>query len=133
MNLQLMVRMPCLFREQGVPLGIGPTSWDPDGIYNFLAVFYLALSTIPAVAPRNFFGNCACKAQRAFVKGQCVICVGTMELADATTNELAVRSGHVEGVSVSTGLVAGHAYPVLGFSSAYGRFSKLWYCFGSLV
>ena len=38
--------------------------------------------------------------------------MGTTEIADATTNELAVRSGHVEGVSVSTGLVAGHAYPV---------------------
>ena len=43
-----------------------------------------------------------------------MVCVGTTEIADATTNELAVRSGHVEGVSVSTGLVAGHAYPVPG-------------------
>ena len=52
-------------------------------------------------------------AQQGFAKGQCVICIGTTELPDAMTNELALRSGYSEGVSSSTGLVAGHAYPVL--------------------
>ncbi|OLQ10354.1 Calpain-7 [Symbiodinium microadriaticum] len=60
-------------------------------------------------------------AQKGFANGQCVVCVGTTEIADATTNELAVRSGHVEGVSVSTGLVAGHAYPVLRCCTVQGR------------
>ncbi|CAE7301350.1 Capn7 [Symbiodinium pilosum] len=60
-------------------------------------------------------------AQRGFREGHCVVCLGTTELADATTNELAVRSGHVEGVSVSTGLVAGHAYPVLRCCTEQGR------------
>ena len=52
-------------------------------------------------------------AQQGFCDGHCVICVGTTELPDATTSELALRSGYSEGVSSSTGLVAGHAYPVL--------------------
>lgn len=52
-------------------------------------------------------------AQQGFQKGQCILCVGTTELPDATTCELALRSGYSEGVSSSTGLVAGHAYPVL--------------------
>ncbi|CAE7291359.1 CAPN7 [Symbiodinium sp. CCMP2592] len=60
-------------------------------------------------------------AQQGFGNGKCVVCVGTTDIADATTNELAVRSGHVEGVSVSTGLVAGHAYPVLRCCTVQGR------------
>lgn len=52
-------------------------------------------------------------AQQGFRDGHCVLCVGTTELPDATTSELALRSGYSEGVSSSTGLVAGHAYPVL--------------------
>jgi len=45
--------------------------------------------------------------------GRCVVCVGTSELADAVPDAEARRRGHIEGVSVSTGLVARHAYPVL--------------------
>jgi len=48
-----------------------------------------------------------------YVRGHCVVCVGTTELMDAVQHEEAQLHGYTEGVSVSTGLVANHAYPVL--------------------
>lgn len=53
-------------------------------------------------------------AESGFREGRCIVCVGTSELSDAAPDAEARRLGHVEGVSVSTGLVARHAYPVLG-------------------
>ena len=60
-------------------------------------------------------------AQRGFASGHCILCVGTTELQDATSNERALQSGYSEGVSSSTGLVAGHAYPVLNSFSEEGH------------
>lgn len=45
--------------------------------------------------------------------GQLVACLGTSELADAAPDDEARRLGHIEGVSISTGLVSRHAYPIL--------------------
>lgn len=59
-------------------------------------------------------------AQQGFWQGKCVLCVGTTELPDATSSQLALQSGYSEGVSSSTGLVAGHAYPVLQCCSEDG-------------
>mmetsp|Transcript_112711 Transcript_112711/g.283423 ORF Transcript_112711/g.283423 Transcript_112711/m.283423 type:complete len:956 (-) Transcript_112711:89-2956(-) len=53
------------------------------------------------------------EAAEGFHAGWCVVCVGTSELADAAPDAEARRLGHIEGVSVSTGLVSRHAYPVL--------------------
>lgn len=53
------------------------------------------------------------EAAEGYGAGRCVLCVGTSELADAVPDAEARKLGHIEGVSVSTGLVARHAYPVL--------------------
>lgn len=60
------------------------------------------------------------EASQGFEAGFCVVCVGTSELADAAESHEARQLGHIEGVSVSTGLVAHHAYPVLDCRS-FGR------------
>jgi len=45
--------------------------------------------------------------------GHCIVCLGTSQLADAAQDAEAQQMGHIEGVSVSSELVAHHAYPVL--------------------
>lgn len=53
------------------------------------------------------------EAAEGYKAGRCVVCVGTSELSDAAPDAEAKRLGHIEGVSISTGLVSRHAYPVL--------------------
>lgn len=53
------------------------------------------------------------EAYEGYHSGRCVVCVGTSELVDAAPDAEARRLGHIEGVSVTTGLVSRHAYPVL--------------------
>jgi hypothetical protein len=53
------------------------------------------------------------EASEGYRRGSCVVCVGTSELSNTAPDAEARRLGHIEGVSVTTGLVARHAYPVL--------------------
>lgn len=87
-----------------------PLNGDSDAAQGSSAV---AGEAISAGGRRAGWDEVFAEAADGYHTGRCVVCVGTSELADAVPNGEARRLGHIEGVSVSTGLVSRHAYPVL--------------------
>lgn len=110
------------------------SSYDMQGSNPGTDVFHLT-GWMPETIPLNSNGDTICgagdlsqslvhsgrtgwddifaEACEGYHRGRCVVCVGTSELEDAAPDAEARRLGHIEGVSVSTGLVSRHAYPVL--------------------
>lgn len=78
------------------------TGWIPENLDT------AALRTDAGISNAVF--EAACQGLRG---GLCVVCLGTSGFDDAVVQADLQEEGRVEGVSASTGLVAGHAYLVL--------------------